>query len=106
VYHVESKWKSDLHIPFQPSHMGTQPNCHSGVSQGSHLGPLFVVAGINDVLDIFENVGVLAYADDLKLYIYIYIYMYTCVLAALTIVVCCSRTWTVYKVDVVRRNMT
>jgi hypothetical protein len=68
VNHVESKWKSDLHLPFQPSHMGTPSYCHSGVPQGSHLGLLFVVAGINDVLDIFENVGVLAYADDLKLY--------------------------------------
>jgi hypothetical protein len=33
--------------------------CHSGEPQGSHLCPL---------LDIFENVGVLAYADNLKLY--------------------------------------
>jgi hypothetical protein len=41
---------------------------HSVVAQGSHLGPLFFIADINDVLDIFENVGVLAYADDLKLY--------------------------------------
>jgi hypothetical protein len=28
----------------------------------------FSIADINDVLDIFENVRVLAYADDLKLY--------------------------------------
>jgi hypothetical protein len=40
--------------------------CHSGVPQGRHLVPLFFIADINDVLDIFENVGVLAYADDLK----------------------------------------
>jgi hypothetical protein len=31
-------------------------------------GPLFFIADINDVLGIFKNVGVLAYADDLKLY--------------------------------------
>jgi hypothetical protein len=41
---------------------------HSGVPQGSHLGPLFFIADISDVLGLFENVGVLAYADDLKLY--------------------------------------
>jgi hypothetical protein len=38
------------------------------VPQGSHLGPLFFIADINDVFDIFENVRGLAYADDLKLY--------------------------------------
>jgi hypothetical protein len=42
--------------------------CHFYVPQGSHLGPLFIIADINDVLDIFENFRVLAYADDLKLY--------------------------------------
>jgi hypothetical protein len=38
------------------------------VPKGTHLGPFFFIADINDVLDIFENVRVLAYADDLKLY--------------------------------------
>jgi hypothetical protein len=47
--------------------------CHSDVPQRSHLGTLLFIADINDVLDIFENVKVLAYAD-------------TCVLAALSFV--------------------
>jgi hypothetical protein len=33
--------------------------CHSGVPQGSHLEP---------ASDLFENVSVLGYADDLKLF--------------------------------------
>jgi hypothetical protein len=45
--------------------------CHSGMPQGSHLGPLFFIADINDVLGVVENVGVLAYADDLKLYMHV-----------------------------------
>jgi hypothetical protein len=46
------------------------------------------MADINNVLDNFENIKVLAYADDLKLYMHV------------------SRTWTVYKVGVVKRSMT
>jgi hypothetical protein len=42
--------------------------CHSGVSQRSHLGPIFFILDINGALDIFENVSVLGYADDLKLF--------------------------------------
>jgi hypothetical protein len=41
--------------------------CHYGVPQGSHLGPIFFILDINRALDIFENVSVLGYADDLKL---------------------------------------
>jgi hypothetical protein len=67
------------------------------VPQGSHLCPLFCIADITDVLDIFENVSAFAYADDRKLYMHV---------TALTIVVCFSRTWTVYMVDVARRSMT
>jgi hypothetical protein len=58
--------------PTQPvwvgDHLSETIYCHSGVSQECHLGPLFFIADINDVLDIFENVMVLVYADDLKLY--------------------------------------
>jgi hypothetical protein len=41
---------------------------HSGVPQGSHLGPKFFILNINGALDLFENVSVLEYADDLKLF--------------------------------------
>jgi hypothetical protein len=42
---------------------------HSGVClRVAILVLCFFIADINDVLDIFENVRVLAYADDLKLY--------------------------------------
>jgi hypothetical protein len=42
--------------------------CHSGVPQGSHLGPIFFILNIDGALDIFKNVSVLGYADDLKLF--------------------------------------
>jgi hypothetical protein len=42
--------------------------CHSWVPQGSHLGPIFFILDINGALDIFENVNVLEYADDLQLF--------------------------------------
>jgi hypothetical protein len=37
----------------------------------NHLAHLFFIADIDDVLGIFENVRVLAYADDLKLYMHV-----------------------------------
>jgi hypothetical protein len=40
----------------------------SGVPQGSHLGTIFFILDINGALDIFEDVSVLGYADDLKLF--------------------------------------
>jgi hypothetical protein len=42
--------------------------CHFGVLQGSHLGTKFFILDINGALDIFEDVSVLGYADDLKLF--------------------------------------
>jgi hypothetical protein len=42
--------------------------CHSGVPQGSHLGPLFFIDNVDSVFRIFEHVAALGYADDLKLF--------------------------------------
>jgi hypothetical protein len=42
--------------------------CQYGVPQGSHLGPISNIPH-NGALDLFENVSVLEYADDLKLFI-------------------------------------
>jgi Reverse transcriptase (RNA-dependent DNA polymerase) len=42
--------------------------CHSGVPQGSHLGPLFFIDDVDEVLRIFEHVSAMGFADDLKLY--------------------------------------
>lgn len=41
---------------------------HSGVPQGSHLGPLIFNLFINDIVDTFEYSKNLLYADDLKIF--------------------------------------
>jgi Reverse transcriptase (RNA-dependent DNA polymerase) len=42
--------------------------CHSGVLQGSLLGPFFFIDDVDGVLRIFEHVSALRFADDLKLF--------------------------------------
>ena len=44
---------------------------HSGVPQGSHLGPLLFNLFINDICDVFSKVHskFLLYADDLKIFL-------------------------------------
>jgi Reverse transcriptase (RNA-dependent DNA polymerase) len=42
--------------------------CHSGVPQGSHLGPSFFIDDMDSVFRICKHVSALGYTDDLKLF--------------------------------------
>jgi len=46
----------------------TYIHCHSGVPQGSHLGPVIFLLFVNDIPDIFKSCNVLLFADDLKIF--------------------------------------
>lgn len=48
-------------------HRSAEVVATSGVPQGSHLGPLFFIIFINDILSVL-NVDCLLYADDMKIY--------------------------------------